>query len=424
MRSLASLAAALLLALLCAAPVLAQQADGAGEIDLEGLNRDRAAKQNRYEMGKRIPRYLSHAADAVDEGKPEEAERLLLRLDPSRLNPLQRAYVYRLLGVIAYTNDQHEKAIGYFEKVLEQQAMPIRDENKIRFTIAQLHAQLEHWDEVISWLDDWKRYETKPDPLGYYLTGLAYFRLKDVDAAIAQVLEALDRANEPRESWMKMLYALYTEKEDYKKATPLLEELLLRFPKKQYWVQLSLIYGAREDYPRSLAVQQIAYEQGYLTEDKELRRLARTYLFNELPYPAAKVLEAGLASGRIEGDSQAYELLANSWIAAREFDRSLAPLRRAAELSEGGQLYVRLGQVHLQREQWDQAAEMLEKAVEKGDLKKPGNVELLLGIAYYNADRPGRARQYFVRARQYDDSRKEADRWIEHIAREAQPQAG
>jgi tetratricopeptide (TPR) repeat protein len=253
--------------------------------------------------------------------------------------------------------------------------------------------------------------------------GLAYFQMQDYDKAVEKVKEAIARSTEPRESWMRMLYALYTEQEDYQKATPILEELVLRFPKKQYWVQLSLIYGAREDYPRSLAVQQLAYDQGYLTEDKELRRFARTYLFNELPYPAAKVLEEGLESGRIEPDADAYELLANSWIAAREFDRALAPLKKAAELAEGGDLYVRLGQVHLQREQWSEAAAMLEKAIAKGDLKRPGNVELLLGIAHYNSDHFDRAHRYFVRARKYDSVREEADRWITHLANDPRSQA-
>ena len=34
------------------------------------------------------------------------------------------------------------------------------------------------------------------------------------------------------------------------------------FPTKQYCVQLSLIYGARENYRHSLDVQQVAYLQG------------------------------------------------------------------------------------------------------------------------------------------------------------------
>ncbi len=194
---------------------------------------------------------------------------------------------------------------------------------------------------------------------------------------------------------------------------------MLRFPKKQYWVQLSLIYGALEDHRRSLAVQQVAYEQGLLTEDRGLRGLARSYLFRELPYPAAKVLEKGLEEGSIARDSDAYELLANSWIAAREYERSLPPLQTAAALSEDGNLYVRLGQVHMQREAWAEASAMLEKAVEKGDLKDPGNAELLLGISYYNGARVVRARTFFLRARRYDSTRDEANRWITHLDTES-----
>ena len=40
--------------------------------------------------------------------------------------------------------------------------------------------------------------------------------------------EAIARAPEPRENWTRMLYALYTETEQYEKGTEILEELLLR----------------------------------------------------------------------------------------------------------------------------------------------------------------------------------------------------
>jgi tetratricopeptide (TPR) repeat protein len=196
---------------------------------------------------------------------------------------------------------------------------------------------------------------------------------------------------------------------------------VVRFPKKRYWVQLSLIFGARDNYRHSLAVQQIAYEQGFLTEDKELRRLSRSYLYHDLPYPAARVLEKGLEAGAIEGDAKAYELLANSWIAAREFEKSLPPLQTAAELSDDGDLYVRLGQVYLQREQWGQAAKPLQLAVEKGGLRDLGNAQLLLGIAYYNGERVSQALSSFVRARQHDSTRSAADNWISHIEKEGEP---
>jgi tetratricopeptide (TPR) repeat protein len=184
-------------------------------------------------------------------------------------------------------------------------------------------------------------------------------------------------------------------------------------------VQLSLIYGARDKFDRSLAVQQVAYIQDYLTEDKEVRRLARSYLYHDLPLQAAQVLDKGIADGIIEADAEAYELLANSLIAAREYDRSLEPLHKAAEVAADGNLFVRLGQVYLQREEWDRAAEEFQRALEKGDLKDPGNAQLLRGIALYNDNRVGPAQASFVQASQYESTRKAANRWIEHIANES-----
>jgi tetratricopeptide (TPR) repeat protein len=391
--------------------------------DIEALRLDRQAKAMRYPVRARISRYLGAAAKLIDEEKPDEAEALLLRLNPARMNPYERALVYRMIAFIAYGSQQHEKAIEAFKKVLDEQVLPIRDESKIRFSIAQLYAGLEEWAESILWVDQWRRYEAEPDPLGFYLKAIAQYQMGDFDAAIASTQEAIARG-QPREAWLRLLAALYAEKQDYVKATPVLEELVLRYPKKQYWVQLSLIYGAREDYDISLAVQQMAYQQGLLSEDKELRRLARSHLYHDLPYPAAKVLAKGLEDGVIEADADAYELLANSWVAARDYNRALTPLQQAAALSDDGNLFVRLGQVHMQREEWGDAVTAFKKALEKGSLKKQGNAVLLIGVALYNDSQAAQAQRYFVQAREFEDSKAEANRWITHIAQEGESQSG
>jgi len=417
-RRAARIAALALLVALCAP--LAAQAQTADEepVDLEALQAQRAEREKLYAPRKRVSRYLEAAAKAVDKGDPAKARELLTSLDPKRLNPYERALVYRLLAFVAYTAADYDAAIANFEKVLAEEILPVRDESKIRFNIAQIHASLQQWPETLAALDRWERYAEAPDPLAHYLRGIAYYQLEDLDSALAWAQKAVDLSPDPPEGWLQLLAGLYVQKEDFEKATPILEELVVRFAKRQYWVQLSLIYGARDDYRHSLAVQQVAYLQGFLIEDKELRRLARSYLYSNLPYPAAKVLEKGLAEGKIERDADAYELLANSWIAAREYEKSLEPLRQAAELSKDGNLYVRLGQVHMQREEWAKATEMLQKAVEKGGLKNAGNTQLLLGICYYNDQRVDQARSSFARARQHEATREAADRWIEHIEKE------
>jgi tetratricopeptide (TPR) repeat protein len=414
--------------LAAAEPAEPEEAKEEEPIDLEALAIERRVKSVMYPVNQRVSRYLAAAAEASEAGDPAKGKALLQKLNLKRLNPYERALVYRLKGYVAYAAGEYESTIDYFEKVLAEEVMSLDIDNSIRFNIAQLYGSLQKWDQVVKALDRWFRYVQTPNPLAYYLLGLSYYQLQDFDLAIENTRKAVDASPEPAEGWIQLLAALYIQQEKYAEAVPVLEELVVRFPKKTYWVQLSLIYGARDDFRSSLAAQQVAYLQGFIDEDKELRRLARSYLYHELPYPAARVLEMGLEEGKIERDAAAYELLANSWIAAREYDKSLPPLERAAELSGDGKLFVRIGQVHLQREEWSEAADSLQHGLDKGGLDNAGQAFLLLGIAHYNADRRGPARAAFERALRHESTRAEADRWIAHLAEdqkeELQPQPG
>src|SRR5690606_25476867 len=114
-------------------------------------------------------------------------------------------------------------------------------------------------------------------------------------------------------------------------------------------------------------------------------------------------------------DEKLYEKLANCWIAAGEFDKSVAPLQRAAEMAPTGDTWVRLGEVQVQREDWPAAITAIQRGVEKGQLKDPGNAQLMLGIAHYNQKDYAGARPFFQRARQSDRHRQIADSYLQAI---------
>jgi len=402
-------------------PSAATAADDDQEpIDIEALAKQRTASMLMNPPSARVTRYLTAAGEDMAEGKLGEARILLERLNLDRMNHYERAQVFRLFAYVSYQLGEADRALEYFEKALAEEALPLKDDVGIMFNVVQLHAALGQWPEVIESLKRWRRYTHEWTPRSYYLEAVAHYQMEEYDLAIPPAKKAIELSDKPEESWLQILAALYVTKQDYEAVTPILEQLVVRFPKKSYWVQLSLIYGARNDYRHSLAVQQVAYLQGFLDEDRELRRLARSYVFAGLPYQAAHVLEKGLEEGKIDKDAEAYEFLANSWIQAREFERSLEPLREAAELSEGGDLYVRLGQVHMAREQWSDAVDLLKKALDKGELTNPGSAQLLLGIAYYNDKRVGPARFSFARAREYEKTKKAADDWLRHIEKESQ----
>ena len=47
-------------------------------------------------------------------------------------------------------------------------------------------------------------------------------------------------------------------------------------------------------------------------------------------------------------------------------------------------MFVRLGEVQVQREDWPAAITAVQRGVDKGQLKDPGNAQLMLGIAHYS----------------------------------------
>lgn len=390
--------------------------------DLEEIKLIRMGRQldPRNKLNTRIGRYMNAAIEKQDEEGPEASLKLLKRLNPKRLNRMERASVARVEALLHYGTGDMEKTIDAFQRCLDEETLPVDTETTIRFQIAQLLAGMYLWQEAIDAVYEWFRFAEEENSLAYYLLGIANFQLGNLDLAIVNTEKAIEVEGEAKQGWLQLLAAVYVQKQNYKKAAPVLEQLVMNFPKKQYWVQLGLVYGAMDNYRGQLAVQQVAYAQGFLTEDSDLRRLARSYLYAELPYPAALVLEKGLADGRIEPEAKSLELLANSWIASREYEKSLPPLVEAATVSEDGNLFVRLGQVFLQRENWKGAAERFEDALEKGGLTSPGNVHLLKGIAYYNDKQLFRAESSFIDASKHEKTAKDAERWIEHLRKEAE----
>ena len=111
---------------------------------------------------------------------------------------------------------------------------------------------------------------------------------------------------------------------------------------------------------------------------------------------------------------------------AREYERAIPPLERAASLSEDGELWLRLAQVHVQREEWAEAVEAVDEALSKGldrgGPNTPCHGHLLVGIARYNQERLDAARASIARARSCEKTVEMAERWLQFLEREIERQ--
>ena len=377
------------------------------------------ALAQQYTVGERVGKKLVKAQELMSDDQFSEAGEILDGLNTSRMSDYERALVYQFRGFVSGHTGDSSGAISNFEKSLEGGALPPASQLQLRFNLAQLYLSESNWKQAIASLEEWLRMAEEPNAVAYYTLAIAYYQDERKNQALSAGLKALAVAGAPKESWVSLVLALRLEREQYREALPLLEDLVLRFPKKSYWMQLSAVFAELGQDEKSLAVQQLAYAQGLLDRESELLRLARLYLFHDLPYRAAALMQRSIDEQQVSANAQNLELLGQSWMAAREFDRALDPMSRAALLAEDGDLWLRLGQIHMEREEWPEAGEALAKAIAKGDLDQPGHAQLLLGITAYNQGHFETARSAFREAARHEEQERSAAGWLLHVDREA-----
>ncbi len=396
-------ASSILLLLLVAAVASAQQ---------------QGSRRRSYTVGQVAFKKLEKAHRLLVEEKYQESRAVVDDLARSKgLSAHELALVHQTYGWIASSQEKYGDAISSFEKCLAQDALPTGAQLNTQYNLAQLYMVESRFDRAAASLEDWFTKAEKPGPPAYYLLATAYLQQDENDKAFVPARKSVELSDQPKEAWLQLLLSLYFDRKSYPEAATLLKQLVTRFSKKTYWIQLAAVYGELGEEENSLAVLQIAYLQNLLERDQELRRLARVYLYHQIPYRAAGVVEKGLEEKVIEPDAEAWELLGNSWLSAREYERALAPLESAAKLSEKGEVSVRLGQLYIEREEWGKARKALQQALRKSKLDDRGRALLLLGISNFSSGRIDDAQRAFDQAQQHEKTRKSAGRWLKHLER-------
>jgi len=363
---------------------------------------------------------LTEAIEALNAENYSAATQAISKIKLDGLSPYERSRVEQILATIDHSQDKYASARGHLEAAITAGGLNEVEISQTKYQIAQLFLAEEKWKEGAAALEDWFATAPKPNSAAYYLLAVAYYQQELYDRALAPAQKAVDLAEKPQASWIELVLALHLQQEHWREAAPLLTRLIDMYPdKKTYWQQLSSVYGQLGEYPKALAIMQLAYGAGLLNSDDDVKRLADLLLFNNVPYRCAQLLEEAMTKKIVKGDSKLYEKQANCWIAAREFKRSIEPLSRAAEMSGNGALYVRLGEVQVQRSDWSGASEALSKGLKKGGLKNTGDAQLLLGIALYNQKKLTEAGAWFERAKSSAKSRKTAEGYLQLIQAQA-----
>lgn len=361
-------------------------------------------------------------AEAKDYAAAEEIlnEMLDATSKKSKLNAYELANVYNTYAFLRYAVEDYKGALDYYQKVIDQRPqIPVALEVGTLFTIAQLHFLQENWQKGIDTLNQWMAVTEIPNTNAYVLLANGYFQLKDYDRSLENIQIAIDREESagklPKEQWYNLARFIHFDRDNYAEALEILEILIMYYPKKQYWVQASHLYGEQKDEARQLAILEATYEQNLLDKSQDLVLLSQLYLNAEVPYPAAKTLEKGFKDEIVEDESKNYELAGVAWRQAQEVTKSLPMLEKAAAKSEKGELYARLGSVYLDVDKNKEAVTALNKGLNRGGVKRADQARLALGMAYFNLGEFNSARKAFREAAKDKRAKAFAQQWLKYI---------
>ena len=374
------------------------------------------AKEEKYLLDANTHAVLAKAHEDIGNGKNTEALKKLNKLVSSdKLKDYDAAVTYQTMGYAENGLGNFTNSANYFIKSLSFNALPNDVAHELHFSTAQLLIHIEKTKEGLKYLSKWFANEPSPKADAHILAATAYYHIENHKQLIIHVKKALSLSKKQPLNWYELLLAGYYATKDYKSAAPVLESIINKYPDKtNYWLQLAGIYQQLGKEKKSLALYELAYAKELLKKEQILQ-LVKNYLYLEMPYKAAKILEKEMAIGDIEPNKEMLRLLVDSWLLAQEYEKAESVFKEIIKKFNDDKSRLRLGQLYIEEENWNAVIETLDIKLTSNDEVLLSKINLLLGIAQYHAKDLTKATRAFTQALSDKSTEDQAKWWLEHL---------
>lgn len=363
-----------------------------------------------------------------EEPNPQAAVEVLLKLKDRRgINGYEKGQIWNMLAFAYYSMEDVDNTIMAYEQVLAQgEDITLALEQSSLRALFQLFYQQENYLKSIEYIERWEAVAQQPDPVVLYLKATALYQLERWQESLQSSIECVELARaldrEVKENWIYLQVVLYNELEDYDNVIRVLEEMVISWPKKQYWMHLASMYAEKDLEDKALSAFYAVYYQGLFERESEFVMLAQRLLNAEVPYEASVILRKGLDSGVIEKDEKNMRLLGQALTMAQETEQAIEAWKEATEHAEDGRIFYRLAQALANSDRHEEAVTAYRDALERGDLRDSREVDFWLGISLMQLERWDDAKRYFNSAAQDKDRRERAREYINYINGEVRRQ--
>ncbi|HXQ32307.1 MAG TPA: hypothetical protein VN790_10125 [Steroidobacteraceae bacterium] len=321
--------------------------------------------------------------------------------------PFEKQSCLMIVFGAAATAQFYGEAIEAGEQLIALEGVPAATRLSVQKTLATLYPRANRIDKAIAITKDYMKV-TGGTPADWDLLAQLYSAQKDC----ANLMPALDKAlagnKAPEERQLLMQSNCYYKAHDTEKRIAVNTELLRRFPKRDYYNQLLVIYQTDKKVEDLglLALLRFGYDRDYLDSEADYVKLADLALDVGTTAEAQRVLEKGIAKKLVKttgkGSEKNTRLLDQAKARAVEDSKTVGQLDAESRAGRNGESDVKLGYRYFSMGQFDKAVEAIQRGLQPdrvARVKRPDEANMVLGIALVKLKKKADADKAFTAAK-------------------------
>ncbi len=198
---------------------------------------------------------------------------------------------------------------------------------------------------------------------------------------------------------LEMLNSVYFETKNDAKRKETLHRLMAVAPKSSTFKQLADVYAIDSDKDPvvMINVYRLGAQKGLLSGD-QFAKYAEAALDLSSPGEAVAMLEKGMGAGTIKKDDRNNRILADAKSQVERLKATIGQQEKEAVATRNGENESKLATGFFSLRNYSKASEAARRAVTEGNMRRPDDANMLLGVALVNLKKSAEAKKAFAAA--------------------------
>ena len=304
----------------------------------------------------------------------------------------------------AVNSRSYSEAIEAGEQLIAVEGVPSQTKLSTLKVLPQLYFATNRLDKAVTAQKEYMRIAGSNSSEDWNMLAQMYSQQKNCADALPALEKALAGGKSASEPQLQLQSACFAKGTDFDKRLAVNEELLRRFPKKDYFKQVLFVYQATkklDDYAYAQLLR-FGYEHDYLDADADYIKLAEMALDVGTTGEALRILEKGIAKKTLKAADKVARLLDQAKSRSADDAKRVDQLDKEARAGKNGETDLKVGYIYFGMGQYDKAAEAIARALQPDHVAKVKRVDdanMMLGVAYTHGHKKAEADKAFAAAK-------------------------